>query len=56
MVDVPDNHPADQPVYCSITCSCIDGAFDVKTGWQFGATTKSGYKLPDKEPLKKEDK
>lgn len=25
-VEVPDDYPVDRPVYCSITCSVMDGA------------------------------
>lgn len=35
MVQVPDNlDPTKCPVYCSITCACEAGAYDVKTGWK----------------------
>jgi hypothetical protein len=45
MIEVPDDHPADKPFYCSIECACYDGAFSVTKGWLEGATTKSGFKL-----------
>ncbi len=33
LVDVPDDYPAEKRVYCSITCACMAGAYNVRTGW-----------------------
>ncbi len=33
MVEVPDDHPAGKPVYCSYTCAGMDGAWSVTKGW-----------------------
>lgn len=29
-VDVPDDYPIDKPVYCSMTCSIMDGAMSLE--------------------------
>jgi hypothetical protein len=30
-VEVPDDYPADRPVYCSMTCAMLSGAFKQET-------------------------